>query len=151
MTPSPTPTPDACPDSFPSHNGDKLIWTIINTAGSNSFTLRSLTIPWSASNQGIRLIGVEFGTAALWTGSDRYPSSFAPTAGGGFEYAWDAAWSIGAPAFNLPAIAMESKDITMSWGSPIGSIDGAPVVAVFVVNDDPTRTCTVQETFIYTP
>jgi hypothetical protein len=150
MTPSPTATSDPCPNWTYSHSGSKITWTIINQAGSNSFTLRSLTVPWSASNQGVRMIGVEFGTATLWTGSDRYPSSFAPTAGGGFEYAWQAAWSIGAPAFNLPAVAGFSKDITMSWGSPIGSVDGSPAVAVFV-NDQTGGTCTVQQTFIYTP
>ena len=78
-TPSATSTPDPCPNWTYSHSGEKIIWTIINSEGSNSYTLQSLTIPWSHSNQGVRLIGVEFGAATLWTGNDRYPSSFNPT------------------------------------------------------------------------
>ena len=96
------------------------------------------------------MIGVEFGTATIWNGSDTYPSSFNPTGSGGFEYAWQAPWSIGAPEFSLPAGVGTTKDITMSWNRAIGSIDGSPAVAVFV-NNTTGAYCTVQQTFIYTP
>ena len=65
------------------------------------------------------------------------------------EYAWTAAWSMGAPEFSLPAGEGSTKDIVLSWNEAIGSID-TNSVAIFV-NDQTGEICPVQETFDYAP
>jgi hypothetical protein len=96
-------------------------------------------------------VGVEFGTATLWSGSDRQlngGSSFDPD--GVLEYQWDVPWSIGRSEFALPAGVGQSKVLTMSWNSQIGSIESPDTIAVFV-NDQLGTTCDVKQAFIYSP
>jgi hypothetical protein len=145
MTPSPTRTPEPCPDWTYQHDGSQILWTIINSDAAHTYTLQLLRIPWS--NNSVTFVGVEFGSAILWSGNDtdnNGGSSFSPTSA--TEYTWTPT----SPDFTLPAGVGTSKVLTMSWSGIVGSIESPDTIAIFE-NDQLGSICTLQQAFIYTP